>query len=177
MSGVQNELIDDVVGGVIVIDSVHHEAHESEIFEVYLLDIALADDGYLHILFKPRGETAHIAVSAACGGDALLRLSEAPTTSANGSNLQERNLNRIVQSGIRRDTAKAVIYSGPTVTDPGVVLFQGLLPGGTKSQAAGGAARSNIERILSGDFNYLVSVQNIAGATKPSSLLIQWYAH
>ena len=177
MSGVQDSLIDDVVGGVIVVDSVHHEVHESEIFEVGLSDIALADDGYLHILFKPRGESAHAAFSAGCGGDAYVRLSEAPTVSDNGSNLQERNMNRIVVSGVRRDTAKAVIYSGPTFSDPGIILFQGVIPGGTKSQASGGAARSNIERVLSGDYDYLLSLQNIAGAAKPASILIQWYAH
>lgn len=176
MSGVQDELIDSTSGGVIVVDSVHFGVHESEVFEVHLYDVVLADDAYLHILFKTRGEDAHAAFSTACGGDGYMRLSEAPTISDNGSNLQERNLNRIVQSGIRRDTAKAVIYSGPTITDEGIILFEGLLPGGTKAQASGGAARANIERVLSGDYDYLISLQNLAGATKPASILIQWYA-
>lgn len=177
MSGVQDSLIDDVVGGVIVVDSVHHEVHESGVFGVSLYDGNLADDGYLHVLFKTRGMTAHTAFSAACGGDAYVRLSETPTVSDNGSNLQERNLNRIVVAGVRRDTAKAVIYSGPTFSDPGIILYEEIIPGGTKSQASGGAARSNIERVLSGDYDYLLSLQNIAGAAKPASILIQWYAH
>ena len=174
---VQDSLIDDVVGGVIVVDSVHHEVHESEVFEVSLYDGAVADDGYLYILFKTRGQNAHTAFSAACGGDAYIRLSETPTVSDNGVLIQERNLNRIVNAGVRRDTAKAVLYGGPTVSAPGIVLYEGFLPGGTKSGSPGGTARSNIERVLSGDYDYLITLQNIAGATKPASLLVQWYEH
>ena len=98
---------------------------------------------------------------------------EQPTVSANGSAITTVNRNRF-----SANTPTGVIYSAPTVTGVGTLMFDGYIPGGDKHTASGGTGGGFEEWILKTGFSYLFRVSNTLispAAAGNIGLIVDWY--
>ena len=158
---------------VVSIDTVHQHIHEGIMFSAHQYDDAVANDGTLAFLIQvPAGVSPHLRPRAAAGGDAEVRLFEAPTFSAAGS--AAAALNRKRSSDI---TALATVTTGPTVSVNGTELDATYVPGGSRNQAVGGSAGFFQEWILAPSTNYLVLMTNKSGGSAELALALDWYEH
>ncbi len=162
---------DDITGALQVIDTFHHEIHEGETFIASHLDINLADNGTLILHLAPGPTFSHLVFSGACGGDATVELMENPTITG-GAAVNERNMKRTAA-----EPGDTVVLEDPTINNPGTMILDALIAGGTGGNAAGGflGLREQSEFILDPDKTYAVRLTNIAGNTKAASLIVQWY--
>ncbi len=163
--------IDEITGGLLAIDTFHHEIHEGETFIASQVDVALADDGALTFHLTPGPSFSHLVFNGSNGGDATLEFLENPTITG-GAAVTERNLKRTSP-----DVADTVVLANPTINAVGTTVFSCVLPGGTGGNATGGllGLRLNSEFILDPDKTYAVRLTNIAGNTKAACLDVQWY--
>lgn len=72
---------DEVTGAPIIIDSVHHEVHEGEMFHASHTSASIADDANLDILLTVGAKEAHATWEVFAGGQVTVSLYEAPTVS------------------------------------------------------------------------------------------------
>lgn len=168
VKGGNNEIsdVDALSKGVIVIDTVHAHIHAGELFAADLVNLALASAADLEILIRTAvGVPVHLRITVGAGGDARVRLFEAPTTSADGAALPLEDRNRVTDS-----TPTALTFSGPTVTDDGTSLLDAVQP------ASKGASFVPFgEFVLAADTDYLVRATNLAGGAQPVSIQVDMY--
>lgn len=158
--------VDAVSKGVILIDTVHARIHAGMLFAADLVDVALAGAASLEMLVRTAvGMPVHMRISTNAGGDARIRLFEAPTTTADGTPLALKDRNRITNN-----TATALVFSAPTVTVDGTSLLDAVQPAskGASFEAFG-------EFVLAANTDYLVRVTNLAGGAQAVSLQADMY--
>lgn len=156
----------------ISIDTVHARIHEGVAYTVSALAASLSDAGDLDVLFRtPAAGAVHMRVSAAIAGDGELRIYESPTTSADGTELDVVNRNRLSSN-----VAGSAAFEGPTVSDPGTLIGgPTLLPGGTGGRAGAATASPIGEHILKFSTDYLLRLTNQAGQAHRAGLEALFY--
>lgn len=168
-------LFDPSSNAQINVSHQHHEIHEGHTFSVAAYDDALADDDFIEFVFTVgTPKEAHLVYGAVCGGDGVLSFYEDPTTVSGGSELTERNKNRIIGDA---GNQVSVLQDPASIGGNGTLLEQFVIPGGTGGNATGGTVTQRAEWILRPDKLYLLRITNIAGLAKPVSLKAEWYEH
>ena len=164
-------IIDSEVGGIIVVDSVHHEVHEGITFQTSYASGSVANSGNLDLIVSTTGTvlTSHASWVISSGGDAQIYFYEG-ITGTYGTQVTGINLNR--QSS---NTPEVQTFTNPSVSVLGLLLHQEHLPGGFGPSALGGVARRNTEWMLATNKRYLLRATNIAGTAQPMSINFQWY--
>ena len=165
-------LVDDIIGALATINTVHYEVHEGDTYQASYKSpegADIADNANVTLLLRVGAKEAHFIFSVAAGGDCEIEFREAVSLTANGTALTPYNMRR---SSSNSPTASA--FQGPTYTG-GTLLADSLNPGGTKNQSPGGTARLNTEWILAANTNYIVRGINRSGGGQPISIMLQWY--
>ena len=162
--------MDEITGAQVTIPVVHHEVHEAEMFTVSLVALAVANNAAIEILLRVGAtEYAHFTFFASCGGTAEIELVENPTVNVQGTAMVEFNNQRP-----SAHLAEVSAFHTPTVVG-GTVILEGILPGGTGGNSAGGLLRNSTEFILKLNEDYVIRVTNRSGNAKAASIIAQWY--
>lgn len=169
----EGEMIDHTTNALKVVDTVHHEVHEGEMFHSEYYAASLANNGSLDIeIATPADKEAHFVFTINAGGQAVAYLYEAPTV-AGGTAMAVHNMNRR-----SANLPGTTIVHTPTVSATGTtVLVNGrLLAGGTSVQTrVGGGVRQNTEWILRPGTKYLLRVTNTSGSAVPINVACEFY--
>ena len=163
-------LTDGMTGALQTISVLHHETHKGEAYSAGSIFIEVADDAIADILIKPLGSTLHTTFFGAAAGDAEARLLENPGVGSSGTQIVPMNKNRV-----SANESSSEIWIGPTVTGEGSVLYAGVIPGGQKQQAIGGAVEERDEFILANGSLYIARIINKAGSAKTISIGCTFY--
>ncbi len=163
---------DPLVAAVPVIESVHHEIHEGEMYFGGVFEAAVADDGTLNFATpNPIGVAVHFSFAASCGGDAEVELLEGNTVSG-GDAVTIRNMKRD-----EPDSGLAALKD-TTIGGTPVTLAHISLPGGSGPHAGGGSAgsRANMEWICDATKSYAIRVTNRSGGNAAVSIVVNFYS-
>lgn len=163
---------DPATGAPLIIDTVHHEVHEGEMFHASYTDGDVADDASVDMLLTVGAKECHATWEVFAGGQVSVYLYEAPTV-ADGTPITIYNMKRA-----SANTPLSTVKHTPTVTATGTTaLVNGrILPGGTSpTTRVGGGIRSGTEWILAPDTAYLMRVTNDSGAGIPINVVVEWY--
>lgn len=153
------------------IDTVHKYVHTGRFFSGGCNLASVADLAYLDILIQTGDISPHVVISGAAAGDALVSLYEGATFSAAGDAITLSNHNRNSAK-----VADLTAHCSPTITNVGSSL-NGVrfIPGGQKSGSSGGEGGFGAEYVLAPNTVYLFRMQNIAGAAKRMSQMLEFY--
>lgn len=165
---------DDQTGGAVVMDVVHHEVHEGEMWHGERTATDVANGAAVDLLLHVGGAyEAHTVFEVLASGQVTVSLWESPTVGANGTQMVAYNMRRSIT-----ETSHSQIYHTPTISATGsVALVDGrLLPGGTSPQTrVGGGIRQGIEWILAPGQFYLLRVRNSSGSAVTINTVVEWY--
>lgn len=164
---------DETTGAPNVIDTVHHEVHEGEMFHASYTNGSVANGASMDLLLALGAKECHTVFEVFAGGQVSVYLYENPTTTAAGTAVPMYNMKR---SSANEPTA-AVTHT-PTVTATGsTALVNGrILPGGTSPQTrVGGGIRQGVEWILAPTATYLLRITNGSGSTIAVNAGLEWY--
>jgi len=162
----------EITGALVTIDLVHHEVHEGEFYSVsYKTADAspLADNATLCYVITTGAKYVHFFGLGACGGDAEVEFTEAPTITG-GTAMTPYNHQRY-----STNTSTVTVVRDPTVNTAGTVLVNYLMPGGQGPRAVGGTGVDRNEWILKTSTKYMLRITNRSGNTQPASLAMNWY--
>lgn len=161
----------------VVIESIHHEIHEGEMYQVGVSSTSLGNDKWLS-LATPGSASAqmHFTFNASLDGTCQVELIEDATYATAGTTTGTATAYNMHRG--KSDFSVAMIANSSTVTG-GTALIQTILPGGKVGQAAGvaGGSRPGLEWITDPTKKYLMRVINKAGAAKAASLEVNFYIH
>lgn len=165
--------LDPVLGVPVVMDVVHHEIHEGEMFSADHSVASLANGGTVELMFTTTTKTAHMSMNLVAGGQATVYFYENMAGSA-GTAVTPYNMNRTSANA----TTVALVHT-PSVTNLGgtVALINGrVIPGGASpTTRAGGAAREGTEWILGSATKHLLRIVNTSGGAIAACATINWY--
>ena len=165
---------DTTTGAAIVMDTIHHEVHEGEMFHVSHTNGSVANNASVDVLLVTGADVeSHTSWEVFAGGQVTVYLYEGATTSAAGTALTAYNMRRN-----SLNAPDATVTHTPTVTATGsVALVNGrILPGGTSpTTRVGGGIRSGAEWILLPGTKYLMRITNKSGGTIAINVALEWY--
>lgn len=164
---------DEATGAALMIDTVHHEAHEGEMFHASQVWSSVNNAATVDLAVAvTTTHDAHLTFDVVAGGQVLVQLWEGPTYASLGTALPAWNMNRTFTN-----TAGSVIYATPTITSTGVItLVQRILPGGNSpTTRVGGGIRQGSEWVLAPGTVYLMRVTNQSGSAVPVNVAAEWY--
>lgn len=165
---------DEATGGAVVMDVVHHEVHEGEMWHGERTVSGVADAASANLLLHVGGAVdAHAVFEVLASGQVTVSLYESPTINTLGTEVAIYNMNRNIT-----ETAHSQLYHTPSITTTGsVALVNGrLLPGGTSpTTRVGGGIRQNTEWILAPGQYYLLRVTNTSGSSATINTVVEWY--
>ena len=167
---------DTTVSAVVAIDVAHREIHEGNTYTAFISDLALADDASITMLLttgdalKTVSVSGHITLQYASGGDAQIFIYETPTVVTIGTPFTAVRLNREISS-----TAGTTVSTGATCSSYGTLIYDSVIAGGTGGNAGGGAGSHDDEFIFTPATQYLIRLENEAGATKVAGIHVNWY--
>lgn len=166
----QNVLVDHDDNALIVMDETHSNIHRGIFFELSLIDLAVAADANMDILVSiPAGVEAHMRMEGEAGNSMQTYLYEAPTVSANGTQVFGVNRKRKLPV----NAPEILTYSGPTVDTTGTELFHGLILATKQTVGSGGTFK---EWYLAPSTLYLLRISNdITNSVTPAVMTLDWY--
>jgi len=153
--------------GLIVADEIHNRIHLGQFFSSGFIDTSFSNGEIINIgLVLTR--TAHMVFSAQAGVDSLAT-GYGGAVFSGGTEMLISNHN-----GHSSKVSGATLYSLPTVSDPGSILQQWLIAGGSGNRRTGADINAFAEFILP-PANYLMRLQNLTTNTETASLEFNWY--
>lgn len=175
MSGIfRSSRVDPLVGGQVIVDTVHSELHAGNMFIAAGLIAPhggeLANDGTATVFIVTGTSEAHATWAVRTGGDVEYTLAEGGTITANGTELNSYNMYRG-----NAGTALTKIYHGGTSGGGWTNLPTYFVPGGAGPLASGGIDRQGLEWILDASTNYRMQVINRSGAAQMIGISVEFY--
>ena len=162
--------VDTATHSITTIEWEHLEIHEGDSYFICdVVDLGNAANRTILIITPDTTEWAHIIFEVEMELEATIRLHEGATVVASGTQITAFNRDR---NSI--NTATAIIYHTPTISNDGLLLHAAQLGSGKKS---GGETRSLNEIILRQDTNYILRVINQTNNNNVISTRISWYEH
>ena len=164
---------DEVTGAALVIDTVHHEAHEGEIFHASQVWSSVSNGASVEMAMQvTTTKDAHMTWDVVAGGQVLVQVWESPTYASLGTAVNGLNMNRTFTN-----TSASTVYAAPTITSTGTTtLTQRILPGGSSPQTrVGGGIRQGSEWVFKPGGGYLVRITNQSGTAVPVNVAAEWY--
>lgn len=163
---------DEITGALVVIDIVHHEAHEGELFSTGYISphgSLVADNGTIDVVLTTGARYCHAIGQGSFGGDFEGYLYEDADITG-GTPIAIRNHKR---AGGDATTVTAV--HSPTVNNVGTLLDGAFIPGGSRNFDTGATSGQRSEWILKPNSVYLYRLINRAGNAQQGSLGVIWY--
>jgi len=170
--GIRKTLI-DTLGAIVGIDLNHKEVHEGEFFTFGFTFLDVADDAFAYLRFLTGVKNFHLGLEITVEGKALAFLYRGTTFTAPGDAVAVIN-NNCASS----NTALLTAFSEPTPNALGTLLTPEngeLLVGGTGPLSVGAQVKSDEERVAGPNTEYLIAVQNVAGAAKDITIVVAGY--
>jgi len=163
---------DATTGAALVMDTVHHEVHEGEMFHAEHTNASVSNGASVDVLLVTGAKEAHSTWEVFAGGLVAVTLYEAAVATA-GTALTVYNMNR---RSIKAPVA-TLSHTPTGITTGSVTLVNGrILPGGNSPQTrVGGGIRSGAEWILLPSTKYLMRVTNGSGAAIAINVVLEWY--
>ena len=159
------------------IDAGHAMVHLGFVYKAWHKFTGVADAAsvYLHVK-NPADLYPHLHdfTVTAGRGDVDVQVFETPTTSADGTLLQERSLNR---NGTI-DTSGLDVYHTPTVSSDGTEIRNTWIPptaAGVGHSDSGAVEDADLEMILKPSTNYLIKITNNSGGSIDIHAKLYWY--
>ncbi len=165
---------DDATGAAIVIDTIHHEVHEGEMWHGERTVTGVSDAASLNYVLHTGGAVdAHVVFEILASGLVTVSLFESPTVASLGTAMSTYNMNRLMTT-----TANSQLYHTSVVTSTGSVALVNsrILPGGNSATTrVGGGVRQGTEWILAPGTNYLLRITNLSGSSASINTVVEWY--
>jgi len=172
--GGDNEVeVDSVFNSISTIDEAHRRIHAGQSFYAGYLwgeGSNIADNASAELLIQVGAESMHTIYEVAAGGDAEVRVFEAPTVSTAGTSVTAFNKARY-----SANASNATLTRDPSISADGTALPAKFLPGGTFLSTGSQDGGFNRETILNANTDYLFRVTNRAGSAQPMSISMEWY--
>jgi hypothetical protein len=163
---------DHITGAINMIDVVHHEVHEGEMFTTEYTRTGVADTGTVQYVMTTGAKQPHLAFTVNAGGACQVWMYEG-STATGGTALPIYNNNRLSS----RTPVSSWVHSPSAGTVGTVALVSGrFIPGGASVQTRiGGAVRSNVEWMLRTSTKYTINVVNVSGGAVTVTSVFEWY--
>lgn len=164
---------DELTGAALYIDTVHHEAHEGEMYHGDQVWSSVSNGASVEMAMAiTTTKDAHMTFDVVAGGQVLVQVWESPTYANLGTAVHGWNMNRTYTN-----TSASTMYVAPTITSTGTItLVQRILPGGTSNQTrVGGGIRQGTEWIFKPGTVYMLRVTNQSGSAIPVNVSAEWY--
>jgi len=160
----------DISGAFIQIGLEHSKIHQGKGWEVSIEAGSIGAGASYNVLFKviegrPHLRQYSVAVS---DGPVTVRLFEAPTVTANGTEASPRNRNRA-----ESDINGVQVFTGPTITADGTRLETSFLP--ALGNKVGGNVGSFYEEWILNEANYLLRITNGSNSSVTAVINAFWY--
>ena len=160
----------DVSGAIISANIEHSKIHQGKGWEISIEAGSIGAGASYNVLFKviegrPHLRQYSVAVS---DGPVTVRLFEAPTVTANGTEVSPRNRNRA-----ESDINGVQVFTGPTITADGTRLETTFLP--ALGNKIGGNINSFYEEWLLNEGDYLLRVTNGSNSSITAVINAFWY--
>lgn len=167
--------VDNINRGIAIMDWLHHEVHEGEMFTSNLLVTNVANNGYLRLRFTTGTKSAHVNnIQILTEGKAYLKTYSGTTYSAAGT-LPDANLTRFVRNTGNVQVSTSTLYYNPTINVIGTLRGNQLIPGESSKKGSGSIISSIIETIIKPNSEILIEVQNVSSATSDICIVLDWY--
>lgn len=178
--------VDSITRAITTIPYEHHEIHDENMFEVSVIDAAMADNASINICFKTQDSTKWVHVlpqfSTKVGGN--LRIIENATWTASTGTMDvvyNKNRNATKTSTIEINASQLSFFANNKVQTNiasveiggGSVIHEAYVFG---SKQSGGGIRGTDEFILKQDTKYAF-VFKADGATNGGEIILTWYEH
>lgn len=166
---------DTTTGGLVTLETIHHEVHEGEMFHTGYTNSNLANGNNVDMLFVTGAKEAHATWEVFAGGQVTVTLYEAPTV-AGGSEGTALTVYNMKRASLNAPVSAA--YHTPTVGATGTTtLVNGrILPGGNSpTTRVGGGIKSGAEWILKPSTKYLLRANNSSGGAIACNVVLEWY--
>lgn len=152
------------------IDYAHHEIHGGSSFiATYAADISPAGSDLLLHIITPTTNEMHMVIDVQCESETDISLFEAPTTTSDGTGIDEVNRNRVGTPA----ASGATIFHTPVVTVNGTLLANQHIGSG---KGGGAEIQGRDEWVLKpGGTKYLLKCT--ATAAGWISAALRWYEH
>ena len=166
-------LVDDVTESAISISYEHHEMHDGSFYfyKSWLINTG-ATDSYNDFMFITPDTTKriHARFEAVADADAVVEIYEAPTTSANGTEVNTFNVDRNSEN-----TPTLIAYASPTVTAEGTLIWATRNGGGKNPVGVNPVAAYEI--IAKQNTKYLFRLTKKTTADTVMDINFYWYEH
>jgi hypothetical protein len=160
----------DISGAIIQINLEHSKIHKGNGWEVSIETGSISQGANFDVLFKVNEGRPHLRQYGATVSDspATIRLYEAPTVTADGTEQTTRNRNRS-----QSDLNGVQVYTGPTVTGTGTRLETVSIPSG--GNKIGGNIGSFYEEWILNEGMYLLRLTNGSNSSITAVINAFWY--
>lgn len=163
--------IDSHTRALVVVDHSTFSVHEGLRFKAsYLVPHGseLANDAILNILITVGAKHIHAVPRLAAGGDCDLLMYKDTTVSNNGT-----PVGVVAKNQVESIASDVTVFSAPTITGDGSLLWSQFIPGGSGPMSQGGDW-SEAQWILKCNTNYLIRITNRSGAGIQLSFSLGW---
>ena len=166
---------DATTGAALMMDTIHHEVHEGEMFKAeYTPAAAVANGGTVQFVITTGTKESHFQFGVNAGGACSIYLFEGATATG-GTALPIYNFYRDATN-----TEETTIVHSPTAGTAGTVaIIDGrYLASGTgaaQNARVGGGLQSGVEWILGTAQTYMLNVVNSSGGTVPINTVFEFY--
>lgn len=161
--------VDADTNSIVVIDSVHAQIHNGNVYSASIYNESVADDASISLLLNTGNREVHFASQVDSGGDSIVEILEGIEYTG-GTPITIINKNRT-----SLNTPLTTVYNNPTITTSGTTLFNAFVIGGVKNFASGGNVRNNTEWELNENETYAIRVTNKAGNAQAISIILEMY--
>lgn len=164
----------DPSGGALdVIDHMHFETHEGDVYYFGHLYESVANNGTADMHITDSDIPLHTTLRVNTGGTSFVNVYEGTTLSVSGDDVVPQNKNRLFPNA-----NGFTVQADPTIDVLGTPMGTGeMLSGGSAGQKAGS---SNVERdewVLAPNTTYMLRVTNKSGGTIHISISSSAYEH
>jgi hypothetical protein len=170
-NGQNVEMEVDPSGAGVVMDFAHRLVHEGKMFEVYVEDLDLDNNEIVNVLGITVEKSCHLVFDIeVVGGNVRFQGFEATVISANGTEVLEQPMNRIIDG---RSVTR--FYAGPTITADGTKFIDKIAFGTAQGASKlGTVVREGVERILKPSTKYLFRMTGLADNIQ-AKVTVQYY--
>lgn len=164
---------DDTTGAIVMMDTIHHEVHEGEMFLAEHSVASVADGGTVRlVLSSGTAKQPHVSFNVSAGGACQVYLFEG-STSTGGTAVTSYNYNRTSS----RAATMTVAHTPSAGTAGTVTLINGryLAGGNSPTTRIGGGIRQSVEFIFAPSTKYFLDTINKSGSAISINVATEWY--
>jgi len=154
-----------------IIDFVHSEIHEGELYHFSNLFVFSATFSYIMVSTLSSTLEAHFSSEISTTFPVIIKTFSLASTSANGTEIIPYNRKIPLTN-----TTNTRVFINPTIVNTGSYMSVNLVGAGAKTNAIGGSSRTNLEWVLKANNKILIQFDTLT-QSNTSSFSIDMYEH